>query len=115
MISILEDDAGHPDGLASNHFHDKISVGSIVEVSMPSGSFYLDGSVDRPIVLLAAGVGLTPMISMLETLAASRNEQKVVFVQCCVSDKEHPMRDNVDRLAASNKKIDAHVFYSRMT
>lgn len=53
-----------PDGLMSNHLHQKIKVDDVVQLKAPTGQFYLDTSEKRPAVLLAGGVGITPMISI---------------------------------------------------
>lgn len=52
-------------GLVSNHLHDKIAVGDIIEARAPAGSFTIDALERRPAVLMAAGVGITPMLAML--------------------------------------------------
>ncbi|WP_420968844.1 pyridoxamine 5'-phosphate oxidase family protein [Bradyrhizobium sp. B120] len=53
------------DGLVSQHLHDAIHVGDIIEVRAPSGGFTIDAREKRPAVLLAGGVGITPMLAML--------------------------------------------------
>lgn len=54
--------------LVSSHLHDRLSVGDIIEARAPSGSFTIDALERRPAVLLAAGVGVTPMLAMLRHL-----------------------------------------------
>ncbi|WP_170552034.1 FAD-binding oxidoreductase [Ruegeria atlantica] len=51
-------------GVVSNHLHETLSVGDLVEVKAPKGQFFLDASETRPAVLFAGGVGITPMMSM---------------------------------------------------
>ncbi|WP_342709318.1 pyridoxamine 5'-phosphate oxidase family protein [Bradyrhizobium sp. B124] len=53
------------DGLVSRHLHDTIHVGDIIEARAPSGGFTIDAREKRPAVLLAGGVGITPMLAML--------------------------------------------------
>jgi ferredoxin-NADP reductase len=55
-------------GLVSSHLHDRLSVGDIIEARAPSGAFTIDALERRPAVLLAAGVGVTPMLAMLRRL-----------------------------------------------
>ena len=57
------------DGLASAYLHDQIKVGSLLEAKAPQGQFVLDPEQRRPLVLLAAGVGITPLLSMLREVA----------------------------------------------
>ena len=67
-ISIKRETASElkcPDGGFSNFMHDHINIGAVIEVKQPRGPFLFDASEERPAVLLAAGVGITPMISML--------------------------------------------------
>lgn len=54
----------HPAGRASNFLHDHVQLGSLLQVRAPAGHFYIDSS-DAPVVLLAGGIGITPMLSML--------------------------------------------------
>lgn len=70
-VSSAPGDAGYrisvkrePSGVMSNHLHDTLSVGDLVEVKAPKGQFFLDASETRPAVLFAGGVGITPMMSM---------------------------------------------------
>jgi ferredoxin-NADP reductase len=53
-----------PDGLFSNFLHDQLAVADIIHAKAPSGAFSFDATEQRPAVLLAGGVGITPMVSM---------------------------------------------------
>ncbi|AMR67934.1 2Fe-2S iron-sulfur cluster-binding protein [Aquipseudomonas alcaligenes] len=57
------------DGLASSYLHEQIRVGSLLEAKAAQGQFVLDPEQRRPLVLLAAGVGITPLLSMLREVA----------------------------------------------
>lgn len=61
-------------GPASRHLHDRVQVGDMLEVRPPVGGFTLVES-ERPVVLLAAGVGITPLIAMASALVA-QNQQR---------------------------------------
>jgi len=71
----------HP-GYISNVLHDLRNEGDILSVSHPAGEFFLDPEVDQesPVVLLSAGVGLTPMISILNTLLEKGSTRPISFV-----------------------------------
>lgn len=58
------------DGLVSRHLHDRIEVGDQIEVRAPNGSFWMDTAEERPAVLIAGGVGITPMISMIREVVS---------------------------------------------
>ena len=67
-----------PAGVVSNRLHDAIRVGDTLRAGPPAGDFQLrDG--DHPVVLISAGVGITPMVSMLRHLALTRPARPVVF------------------------------------
>lgn len=68
-----------PDGVISTHLHDHIEEGSQVELSAPAGDFTLNTEDKRPVVLLSGGVGLTPMISMLNTLVQVNDNREITF------------------------------------
>jgi ferredoxin-NADP reductase/predicted pyridoxine 5'-phosphate oxidase superfamily flavin-nucleotide-binding protein len=55
-------------GLVSNHLHDDLAVGDLIEARAPAGGFVIDPLEARPAVLLAAGVGITPMLAMLRSI-----------------------------------------------
>jgi len=55
-----------PKGTASRFMHDKLRVGDVIDAKYPSGNFYIDAEQKRPAVLIAGGVGVTPMISMAQ-------------------------------------------------
>ena len=65
-----------PHGVASNYIAERLAVGDLVEVSAPKGSFVLR-SDDRPVVLLSAGIGVTPVLAMLHALAAEPSARAV--------------------------------------
>nr|WP_298141279.1 pyridoxamine 5'-phosphate oxidase family protein [uncultured Pseudomonas sp.] len=73
------------EGLASTYLHEQIGVGSLLEARAPQGRFTLDTEQRRPLVLLAAGVGVTPLLAMLrETLYQNqrlRRARRVWFIQ----------------------------------
>ncbi|HCW68838.1 MAG TPA: FAD-binding oxidoreductase, partial [Thalassospira lucentensis] len=53
------------EGVVSSHLHDTLRVGDVIEARAPAGEFHLDADAKRPVVLMAGGIGITPMISML--------------------------------------------------
>ena len=94
-----------PHGLASGWLHDEAGVGTVLKVAVPAGEFVLPQHPDRPVVLLSGGVGLTPMIAMLETIAAQKSGLAVQYVHGTHDRDTHAMRDHVRALAASDPAI----------
>ncbi len=102
-----------PPGLASSYLHDQIEVGMRVEAAPPRGKFVLDPRSEMPVVLLSAGVGLTPMISMLNAIAEGGSGRPVWFIHGARSGREHAFGAHVRRLALDHDNVHVHVRYSR--
>jgi nitric oxide dioxygenase len=101
-----------PLGAASRWLHDEAKPGTILKVSPPAGEFFLPRAVRRPVVLMSGGVGLTPMISMLETIARDHPGLRTHFVHGTQDGTTHAMGRHVREVAAaSSGRIVAHVFY----
>ncbi|MFS8054105.1 NO-inducible flavohemoprotein [Rhizobium sp. BR 317] len=94
-----------PHGLASGWLHDKAVAGTILKVAAPAGEFFLADRPERPVVLLSGGVGLTPMVAMLEALVAEGHDVPVHYVHGTHDRETHAMRDHVRALAAGAKAV----------
>ncbi|MFC0284674.1 NO-inducible flavohemoprotein [Camelimonas abortus] len=68
-----------PHGLASRWLHDRVKTGDRLKVGAPAGEFWFRSPPERPVALLSGGVGLTPMVAMLEHIAAASPQQRVLF------------------------------------
>ncbi|MFS1513702.1 NO-inducible flavohemoprotein [Chengkuizengella sp. SCS-71B] len=104
-----------PDGLVSNYLHDHVNEGDIVEISAPAGDFVLNSEHDFPIVLISGGVGLTPMISMLNTLIEKEPKRPVYFIHAAINSEFHAFRDHVQQLAAKHDQLKSLVCYQAPT
>ncbi len=98
-------------GLASRYLHDSVRVGEKILAQEPSGDFVLDPTTDRPIVLLSAGVGITPMVSMLEYLSAQRPASQVYFLHGARRGADHTLRSEVEALQRPG--VGVHFRYSQ--
>ena len=105
-----------PPGVSSNYFHDHVQVGSTIRALTPRGKFALDQSSNRPVVLLSGGVGVTPMISMLEQLAKNSAgcgcTRQVWFIHGAINAKTHAFDRYVRELANNFACLNVHVRYS---
>ncbi|MDD9915637.1 MAG: pyridoxamine 5'-phosphate oxidase family protein [Rhodospirillaceae bacterium] len=101
-----------PNGLASNLLHDHIEPGAFIEARHPSGHFILP-SDDRPLILVSAGVGTTPMMSMLHALTDSRDARTVRFVHGARDGDHHPFAREARALVSKHPRTSQHVVYSR--
>ncbi|MER2267971.1 NO-inducible flavohemoprotein [Methylobacterium oxalidis] len=106
-----EGGADQPAGIVSNWLHGQ-GPGTVLKVAPPAGEFVLDRRTDAPVVLVSGGVGLTPMMSMLETIAAASPDRPTWFVHGAQNGRLHAMRDHARALAASNENLRLHTFYA---
>jgi len=101
-----------PKGLVSRHLHDKVERGAIIESRRPAGDFMMTCNI-CPLVLVSAGVGVTPMLSILHAVAAEGSDRPVWFVHGARDGLHHPLANEVRNLVADRPNIDVHVAYSR--
>lgn len=78
-------------GLASTWLHEQAVEGTVINAAAPAGEFFLKSGLEAEVVLLSAGVGLTPMISMLEDLAA--NSRSATYLHATQNSRHHVMPD----------------------
>ncbi|MGH2892630.1 MAG: MOSC domain-containing protein, partial [Solirubrobacteraceae bacterium] len=101
-----------PHGIGSSFLHEHVRVGDTIEAAAPRGAFILrDG--ERPVVLLSGGVGATPVLAMLHTLAAARTTREVWWLHGARDGREHAFGAEVDRLLAALPHAQRIVSYSR--
>ena len=100
-----------PPGVSSNYFHDHVEVGGELQVLAPSGDFFLHEDDDGAVVLLSGGVGLTPMISMLNHIVANVAKRPVWFVHGVRNGDEHAFGAHVRGLAETHDNVNAYIAY----
>lgn len=90
------------DGRVSTHLHEQIRVGDLLEARAPQGHFTVAPHERRPLVLLAAGVGITPLLSMLREVVyqglRTRRIRPTWFIQSSRTLADQPFRHELDRL-----------------
>lgn len=101
------------DGGASAFLHDEAVPGTVIELTPPAGDFFLADAPDRPIVLLSGGVGLTPLVSMLEQIAAVHPGVPIWYVHGTASRATHALDAQVRALAARHGGTKVATFYER--
>ncbi len=101
------------DGVFSRHLHAAVAAGDVLELGGPNGTFVLDRASRRPVVLLSAGVGATPVLAMLHALVADGSRREVWWLHGARSGGEHPFREEVRELAGRLPTARLHVRYSR--
>ncbi|HSI56947.1 MAG TPA: NO-inducible flavohemoprotein [Ideonella sp.] len=95
-------------GTASNHLHDQVQPGDLLQLFAPSGEFTLAAS-DKPLVLISGGVGITPTLAMLE--AALKTSRPVHFIHCARNRAVHAFREQLDAFAARHPQLTRRFCY----
>jgi ferredoxin-NADP reductase len=99
-------------GLVSTYLRTQIKPGSNLEVSAPRGSFTLR-SGSEPVVLLSAGVGVTPVLAMLHALASEKSSHPVWWLYGARNREDHPFREESGTLLQTLKYGHNYIQYSR--
>jgi ferredoxin-NADP reductase/predicted pyridoxine 5'-phosphate oxidase superfamily flavin-nucleotide-binding protein len=102
------------EGGVSDLLHDKVEVGDEVLVAAPAGGFVLDSAPSRPVVLVSAGVGITPLFPMLEELGREAPGRDVWFIHAARDSNHHLFRNEVLQIM-DRSEVEIRVFtaYSR--
>lgn len=98
-----------PHGRVSRHLHDKVREGDTLDLFPPAGSFTLKPS-DKPLAFITAGVGITPVLSMLEPALSSGRD--VHFIHCARHAGVHAFREQLDNLTTHHPQMRRYVCYS---
>ena len=101
-----------PNGAAGAYLHEHVRVGDALDVSSPRGSFILEPG-ERPVVLLSAGIGATPVLAMLHALAAVRSTRPVLWLHGARDREHHPFAAEARGLARALPQGRSYVCYSR--
>ena len=107
-ISIKEE----PHGIVSTFVSTQLRTGDVLDVSAPRGAFILQRG-DLPVVLLSAGVGVTPVMAMLHSLAAQASPRLVWWIHGARSGLDHPFAQEARDLLAKLPHARSYVAYSR--
>lgn len=105
---------GAPSGYVSNYLHERISEGDVLEVGPPCGDFTLrpPATPGQQLVLISAGVGITPCLAMLHAALAEPGKRPTVFLHAALNSKTHAFREEVCDLARRHSQLRVHFRYS---
>jgi len=103
-----------PAGVVSNWLHDNVEEGDVLRVTPPFGDFNPDTEGEDPIVLLSAGVGVTPMISALNRIAQVNPGRQVVFAHAARSPAFHAHREDIARAQEAMPQLQVATFYETL-
>ncbi|HSX95894.1 MAG TPA: globin domain-containing protein [Streptomyces sp.] len=103
-------DGSVPDGEVSSWLHDHAEVGDLLDVSLPAGDLVLP-EAGTPVFLASAGIGITPMLSMLDHLALTSSSRPVTVVHADRTPLDHVHRDEQADLVSRLSHADLHLWY----
>ncbi len=103
--------SGLPPGRSSNFFHEHVQVGTTLQVRAPSGHFYLEPG-SSPIVLIAGGIGITPMLSMINWCQAYQPERELWFFYGARNSKETAFAAHLNTIAVTNPNVHLRLCFS---
>lgn len=109
-----EEGVSTPQGYVSNWLHDNLQVGMQVELAPPCGEFFLDlqARSNKPLLFLAAGIGITPILSMLSAALEGMPEREVLLIHGCLNEEVQAFRASLERLAEKHSNFKVHFRYS---
>ena len=101
-----------PNGAAGAYLREHVRVSDPLDVGAPRGGFILETG-ERPVVLLSAGIGATPVLAMLHALADARSTRPVLWLHGARDGEHHPFAAEVRRLIRALPQARSYVCYSR--
>jgi ferredoxin-NADP reductase len=111
-ISVKRD----PFGLASRYLHDEVHAGDVLSIQKPAGDFVYDQGSDRTLVLLSAGIGITPMLSMLHKFVEQvpASTKQAYWIHSARDAEHNPFRDEVACLQKiAGDRLHSHVAFTK--
>jgi nitric oxide dioxygenase len=107
--------ADAPAGLVSTYLHDEIQAGDTLQIGPPCGEFTLDPAqpVTTPVVLLAGGVGVTPLLSMAKSLIAAQPDTPLYILQAARNSQTHAFAEEIQELAGTGSNVRTLTLYDQ--
>lgn len=117
-ISVKKEEAPEvsvPSGLVSTYLHDHVQPGDIIPITSPAGDFYLNMESKSPVVLMSGGIGLTPLMAMLNTMMEQQSDRPVTFIQAALNGKVHAFRNYMRDISATHPRLKSFTIYQDPT
>lgn len=102
-----------PAGIVSTYLHNQVTEGDILSITAPAGDFYLDVESKLPLVLISGGVGLTPLMSMLNTTVNEKSDREIFYIHAAINSHFHAFKNHVNDLASEHKNIKSFTIYEK--
>jgi nitric oxide dioxygenase len=104
---------GAPDGMVSSFLHEHAAIGDILEVSAPAGDFVVEPS-DGPLLLASAGAGITTVLPIVEHIARTQPQRKVIVAHADRTARDHALRHTVLHAGGQIDDFTTYVWYERV-
>lgn len=116
-ISVKREDANRilPKGIVSSFLHNEIQEGDTLLISAPQGEFNLDLSIEKPIVFLSGGVGLTPLTSMVKEWNDKKTTQNMTWIHAAINGRMHALRQEIEQIIERNSQAKMFTVYEKPT
>jgi nitric oxide dioxygenase len=101
---------GAPDGAVSSFLHSQVAVGDLLDVSAPAGDFVVPSS-DAPLLLASAGAGITTVLPIVELIARTQPQRRVIVAHADRTAQDHALRDTVLHVGRQIDDFTAHTWY----
>jgi nitric oxide dioxygenase len=101
---------GAPDGMVSSFLHDHVAVGDVLDVSAPAGDFVVQAS-DGPLLLASAGAGITTVLPIVEHIARTQPQRKVIVAHADRAAEDHALRETVQHVGRQIDDFSAYTWY----
>ncbi|MBN1005642.1 2Fe-2S iron-sulfur cluster-binding protein [Amphritea pacifica] len=101
-----------PAGLASSFLHDQVREGDTLQVRAPGGHFHLMEAEPLPIVLIGGGIGITPMLSMLNTLLENGTDREIWLYYGVCNGADQIMKEHLQTFADNHHNFHLYICYS---
>ncbi|TAA73602.1 NO-inducible flavohemoprotein [Planococcus salinarum] len=111
-ISVKREADNDPNGRVSVYLHDNVNVGDVIEVSAPAGEFVLDATKKSPVAFVSGGVGITPMMSMFETVATSTPDRPTAFLHAARNESLHAFDKDIQKYVEAMDNAKYKTLYS---
>lgn len=96
-------------GVVSNALHATVRPGALLSIRQPAGSFRYPGDDDRPVVLIAGGIGITPLMSMLRHAVATHPTRPITLLYGAHTEGDFAFRDELECLARRHPQFHLHL------
>jgi nitric oxide dioxygenase len=104
---------GAPDGRVSSFLHDELKVGDVLDVSAPAGDFVVESS-EGPLLLASAGAGITTVLPIVEHIARTQPQRKVIVAHADQTAQDHALRNTVLHVGRQIDDFTTYTWYEEL-